>query len=204
MHKVITIEDHTLLDRVRTGEKKSLETLFNKYYVQLCRYALKFVKRRDISEEIVQELFIDFWKKRESLPDIYSIRSYLHMSVKNRSLNFLKSADSKYQPMEEFVYDTALETTEEYMNVSELELIVAAAIEKLPSKCKTIFVLNRHEGMTYKLIAEELNISIKTVETQMAIALKRVKEHVEDNWGKILILLLSVLFYILVSSKTIN
>lgn len=191
------VEDIILLQKIRSGEKKTLEIIFTKYYVRLCRHALKIVERRDISEEIVQELFIDLWKKRESLPTINSLSAYLHTSVKNRSINYVKSANSKYQLVNDTYYlEGSIDSTEEYLNASELEIIVASGIKKLPPQCRNIFILNRHEGLTYKMIAEKLNISQKTVETQMAIAIKRLKESVEANWGKILLILILTLVFL--------
>lgn len=173
-----------LVKEISKGNKKAFDFLFEAYYVVLCRHALKYTRSAEASEEIVLDVFLSFWERRESLLISTSLQSYLYTAVKNRCMNHLRShlnapfsdrtISSNSHPFSN--------TTEEALSCSELEKITHQAIEKLPAKCRIIFTLSRNTGMTYKEIAAELGISAKTVESQMTIALVRIKTYLHKHW----------------------
>jgi len=151
--------------------------LFHDYYVDLCRFAFTFVKDSDASEEIVQEVFIALWEKRHSLEISHSIRSFLYTSVKNKALNYVR--DNNTRTIHEAAF--ANEQTQEFApennscEYQQLEESVEKAIAELPEQCKRIYIMSRYENLTYKQIANQLEISPKTVENQLGIALKKLR-----------------------------
>lgn len=163
-------------------ERKSLdinkiEELFKSHYKALCNTVNRIVKDCDASEDIVQEVFIRVWKKREEITIDSSFKGYLFKAVSNAALNYLQSR--KVSGFKEEIDDSihfhyALDERN-LLDQKELEERIEKAIEILPPKCKVIFVLSRYEEMKYQEIANHLNISVKTVENQMGIALEKLR-----------------------------
>jgi len=171
-------EEQELVTQINKGSIKAFEIIFRTYYVELSRFAVKYVGSTEQAEEIVQELFLTIWENRQKLSISSSLKSYLYTSVKNRSLNYLKSAAVKYTQREEELsvhnHPVSLDV-EEYIYHQETQEAIQQAIQALPEKCKMIFTLSRQAGLSYKEIAEHLHLSIKTIEAQMGIALKRIR-----------------------------
>lgn len=151
----------------------------------MCAYAQKFLHDMHDSEEIVQELFINLWKNHDRIDESQSLNSYMFVSVKNRCLNLLESRNSKSKHAKLLWYLYVLKSTEtnnafQQLVASDLEKDLTVALEHLPKECKRIFELSRLEGLKYQEIAERLNISIKTVETQMSRALTRLRLELKE------------------------
>lgn len=178
-----------------TLDEKLFEKLFFEFYTPLCRYCLKFVGIPETSEEIVQEVFTYLWEKRDFIDIRFSYKSYLYTSVKNKSLDYLKSKYAKLS----FSNENTLKNQPTSINPSiiaeekELNCILIQAIDSLPLRCNTIFRLSRFSGLSNKEIAEELKISVKTVENQMTTALKKIKAYLEKFWGPISVLFICYL-----------
>jgi RNA polymerase sigma-70 factor, ECF subfamily len=171
-----------------------LKYLFDQYYLEFCKLSFKYVGRTDIAEDIVQEVFINIWNKRFALNYSGKVKPYLLKSVINASINYIKSKFARQDMADE---DFAKNTPEKYdphdeLVKSELNQLVKIAIEQLPDKCRAIFMLSRFSDLTYKEIAEQLNISIKTVEAQIGIALKKLQQFL----SKLGYFLIPVLVYI--------
>lgn len=173
-----------LLQEIAKGNKKAFDFLFESYYVVLCRYALQHTGSKESSEEIVLDVFLSIWERRENLVITTSLQSYLYTAVKYRCINHLKSQINNplFNRSVSSTSHLVSNNTEEALTCSELEEITHQAIEKLPAKCRIIFTLSRNTGMTYKEIALELDISPKTVESQMTIALSRIKDYLHKHW----------------------
>lgn len=168
----------------RSNEEQAFELLFRKYYVRLCGFANKFLLNRQESEEIVQEVFLNIWKKRDQLKLTDEIRPYLFKSVQNLCFNFIehqKVIDSYYSVIE-VVYKNQTEEFDTYQSVlyTEFQSTVDEAIQSLPEQCRKIFLMSREDGLKYAEIAERLGISVKTVETQMSRALSKLKSELKD------------------------
>lgn len=173
-------ENIDLIRSIKQGDKQSLELLFRRLYPKLCAYAQKFLQDTSDSEEVVQELFFILCKSRESLDENQSLNSYLFASVKNRCLNLLESRKTKSKHAELLWYLYSQKSTEsanayQQLVANDLEKEVNTAMGHLPKECKRIFELSRFEGLKYQEIAQRLNISIKTVETQMSRALTKLR-----------------------------
>jgi len=167
--------------------------LFRRLYPKLCAYAHKFVHDKNDSEEIVQELFCNLWKNHHGIDETQSLNSYLFTSVKNRCLNLLESRKSRSNHAEVLWYLYVAKSTErndafQQLIASDLEKDLTTALGHLPKECKKIFELSRFEGLKYQEIAQRLNISIKTVETQMSRALTRLRLELKEHITILLIL----------------
>lgn len=176
-----------MLKQLANGDHASYQKLFYQFYKELCRFGLKYVRNEEIAEEIVQDVFIYLWEKREIINISVSFKSYLYTAVRNKSINYLKLQLPKDQAKDDITnYEIAGSSNIE-ADITYVELCqkVDAAIDTLPNKCKTIFVMSREAGLTYKEIAEKLEISTKTVENQMVIALRKLREQLSPYWDKI-------------------
>ena len=160
-----------------TLDEKSFEKIFKEYFISLCAFAIKYIHDTDEAKDIVHQVYMNLWEKRNEIKMSGSIRSYLYTSVHNRCLNYIR--DHK-----KFIYDDYPDSKEnlnpfiensDYLEVEELRSHIYKALYELPEGCRKIFTLSRYDGKKYKEIAQELGISIKTVETQMSKALKHMK-----------------------------
>jgi len=133
---------------------------------------------KDTAEDIVQDCFYKLWKSKESIMVKISLKAYLYRSVTNASLNHIRLS-KKHSDITELTIEPYEENTLPEPQV-DITKKVKEAIESLPPKCKTIFVLSRYQGMKYREIAETLNISIKTVENQMSIAFDKLRESLKE------------------------
>lgn len=173
-----------IIENKKSNEELAFEILFRKYYIRLCCFANKFIANSAESEEIVQEVFLNIWKKRSQLKLDNEIRPYLFKSVQNMCFNFIehRKVIDNYYSVIEVVYKNQAEEFNNYETVlyNELQKRVDIAIESLPAQCKTIFQMSRQDGLKYIEIAENLGLSVKTVETQMSRALSKLKEELKD------------------------
>ena len=178
MHKCMNQqEEKTLFERIKKGDEKAFEILFHSYYGYLCLFAVKIINDRESAEEIVQDFFVKLWEKREKLQIETSVKNYLFRSVKNLCLNFIKHNKTKMRYTQIIVSEVESNFSDEN-HYPEIELPekIEESINSLPEKRREIFRLSRQEGLKYHEIAQKLNISIKTVETQMSLAIKTLRE----------------------------
>jgi len=178
--------------RIKLGDEQAFELLFRKYYTRLCGFAYKFLNNMELSEELVQEVFMKLWQNRGKLNDNTTIKSYLFKLVKNQSLNSLdhKKVEKRYAEIMRVAYSSKDNFSPyESLLAKELEDKISIVIDDLPPKCKKIFELSRNDGLKYKEIAQKLKISIKTVETQISRALKKIRLELKDYMYIILALM---------------
>lgn len=160
-----------------------LNTLFKNHYDELCRYAHSILKDQDVAEDVVQQLFIKLWEKRETISEIENIRSYLFRSTFNMSLNEKKKMQRMPKSDEDIVLNNSLHASEDASDLivsNELQEKIDSAMLVLPEKCREVFHLSRNEQLSYKEIAQEMNISTKTVENQVGKALRIMREELKD------------------------
>ena len=163
--------------QLQEGNREMFNQFFTDYYVNLCRFAYTYVKDNDTAEEIVQEIFISIWEQRKTFQINTSIRSFLYTSVKNRSLNYIRNEKTRAKHEDEFAKEQASRVTHivDFCEREELTYIIDEAVNELPEQCRIIFDLSRNQSLTYKEIAQKLDISPKTVENQMGIALRKLR-----------------------------
>ncbi|UCH14063.1 MAG: RNA polymerase sigma-70 factor [Bacteroidales bacterium] len=160
------------------------ESIYKELYIELCRYCFLFVRSEKTAEDIVQEQFIYLWEKRDEISIRNSIKSYLFKAVRNKSINYLKRkyANIHFENTTEIFDITEFYTPGHEYETQELEKIINLALESLPDRCYHIFNLSRYSPLSNKQISERLNISEKTVENQITIALKKIKSYLDKNW----------------------
>ena len=180
-----------LLNTLRAGDITAFEMIFKTYYQLLCNYAYGFVQDRDEAEEIVQTTFLSVWEKRESLAIHTGVKPYLYAMVRNAALNLIKHEKIKQQhaAVEMAVAEKSVESVTRTVMASELEERILKALNKLPEQCRLVFKLSRFEELKYAEIAEQLNISVKTVENQMGKALRIMREQLKDYLPLLIVLL---------------
>ena len=156
------------------------------YYPKLVRFAKEFVMLEEDAENITQDVFADLWERRDSMSEIENVNAYLFRLVKNRSLDYLKRKISEQKYVEstqtsfEIELSLKLQSLDRFdacyfLEGNDTEILIRAAINSLPKRCRDIFLMSRLEGLKYKEISERLGISIKTVECQMGRALKKIR-----------------------------
>ena len=166
-----------LLKKISRDDEAAFEALFFHYFKWLTSVSISITGKKEIAEEIVQDVFLKLWEKRRQIEEITNIETYLFVAIKNRSLNYLKSTKKEVM-MDLDAQTPSLQyglTPESTLLNQELELKLDQAIAGLPEKCRHIFQLIRMQGHSYKAAAEILGISAKTVENQLSIALKKIR-----------------------------
>ena len=153
---------------------REFELNFKNLYKPLCLFALRYTEQVDEAEDIVQQAFADVWEKSQSGGVINNLRAYLYQAVRNRSLSFAT------QPIHAEATDNLPEvedtSEEDRVKQAERDARLWDAIDQLPPERKKIFLLSKRDGLKYQEIAEELHLSVKTVENQMSKALKTLRE----------------------------
>ena len=174
--------DQGVFFAIRSGQIPAFEMLFKTYYQPLCRYATSYLKDPDSAEEVVQAAFIGFWEKRESISIETSVKSYLYRAIRNACLNELKHEQVKQKfAAGEVTKGEALSESADHLAIHlELEDKIRAAIQTLPEQCRLIFTMSRFEELKYQEIADQLGLSVKTVENQMGKALKIMRAQLKE------------------------
>lgn len=173
--------DNNLFHQIKHGDKQSFELLFKSHYAPLCSFANNYIKDKDDCEEIVQTFFLKLWERKSEIDINTSIKNYMFSSVRNSCLNYIKHQKIKASYQTEILYTNNLNDNI-YENFLEVDLIhkIEKIIAELPDKRREIFILSREQGLKYREIADKLQISIKTVETQMGHALKDLRDKLKD------------------------
>lgn len=163
-----------LVELICQGNEKAFEEIFKNYYQSLCNFAWIYVRSRAISEELVMDVFLRVWEKKETLDPDKRIRYFLFQSVKNRAIDHLdrkKIADQYLRELSEINMRDQFPRNESLSDEKEIIEEVRKIIEDFPEKTKHIYKLNRMDGLTYREIADVLEISSKSVEYHMSRAL---------------------------------
>lgn len=176
--KYTDLEVDSLLNRViEENDYEAFKVLFRKMYAPLCGFCIRFVHVREVAEELVSDVFYTIWKNRERI-NMTSPKAYLFTSVRNRGFDYLRKAKrSVLCNLEQATHIQAdLPDSEAMLEHQELSCMLQQSIAKLPKQCRLIFEMSREQGLKYREIATHLNISVKTVETQMGRALKHLRQ----------------------------
>lgn len=171
------------LSLIREGDDQAFEKLFHEYYQSLTRFAWRYVESKAIAEELVQDLFLEIWEKRKTWEPFGKLRPCLYRIIKQKCLNHLKHSKIK-RTYDKIWMDDWTTTTfwpEDADKDEEIKRIITSlnqAVELLPHRSKMIYKLHKTDGLTYSEIAEVMEISQKTVESQMSRALKILREKI--------------------------
>ena len=176
------LNDFFVFKKIKEGDIKAFENIFRHYYSPLYLYAFSITGRKEIAEEIVQELFYIIWKERESIHISGSVKSYLYKATKNQSLKYLEHVTVEERYSENIRNKKGISSepiAQEQLEYQELEEIINRTFRKLPERRLQIFRMHRMEGKKYKEIAEGLSLSVKTVEAEMTKVYKALKNEIE-------------------------
>ncbi len=182
MTVIYGFEEEILIERIIEGDQTAFELLFRFYYPGLMVFASQIVLDHDEAEEIVQDFFVRLWIKRKGIKKSLSLKSYIFTSIKNSSLNFLKKEKIKEKIVEDLKYlleDDQLYKPDLFI-VSEIQTRIKDAFNKLPPRAREVFVLSRFNGLNNDEIAKQLNLSKRTVETQISNSLKILRVELKD------------------------
>lgn len=172
--------DEEICTKLRDGDKVIFSQLFQQFYSSLCNYANGFVFNEEIAKEVVLDIFLNIWEKRESLNIINSLKAYLYRAVHNQCLNYIKKSHNirvlqVYSNEDERVKDSLLNKeippdVYDKLFTEEVKIQLEKVMKDLPDQSRKIFYLCRFENLSYKEIARELKVSLSTVKTHMARA----------------------------------
>tara|TARA_B110000495_G_C23036656_1_gene619388 strand:- start:477 stop:1052 length:576 start_codon:yes stop_codon:yes gene_type:complete len=182
-------KDFVFVEKLKNGDNNAYTLLMNDYYKNLCGYANLFTKDPSKSEDIVQNVFVKIWIYRKKIDPNIPIKKYLYKSVYNEFIDQYRknkpviSLEEKYLK----VIDTIIDDNS--LDIEKLMMNVNREIDKLPEKCKRVFILNKKEGLTHNEIAEYLQISTKTVESHITRAFKILNQKLGNKIKSILIII---------------
>ncbi len=177
-------DDIHLFEEVKKGHANALSRLFDKYYEPLCNFAFLFLKNTKLTEEIVDDVFINIWRKRKELTIHTNPKAYLYRSTRNGVVSYLRKNKPDFdsiETLENRKADGTPDSPETLMIRKEIAGKVAYLLDKLPTQAGLVFRMHKMDGLKYKEIAEVLDISVKTVENHMGRALKIFRLMYEEN-----------------------
>jgi len=190
---MLTGSDSQIFEAIKRDDNSAYEMVFREYYRPMTAYAFRFLGNLPDSESIVQDVFLRLWQKRKDIMITSSLQNYLFRSVKNNCINYIEHEKIKtgYQSL---VIRNEADRSEysEFFLEFGLTMKIEAEIASLPEKRQEIFRLAREDGLKYREIADRLNISVKTVETQMTLALKQLRESLKEYKNLVMFFLFTV------------
>ncbi|HZK63354.1 MAG TPA: RNA polymerase sigma-70 factor [Puia sp.] len=175
-----------LLQEIATGNELAFRQLYGYFYMRLFHFARSMVKTKEAAEEIIEDVYIRIWQQKENIRAIQNLKVYLYTAVKNTSLNYLskKARESITEPFDHIHIEFSEGADPEQLLItSEMYNKIRKAVEALPPRCRMIFKLIREDGLKYKEVSEILNISVNTIDAQMAIAVSRIATALTADFG---------------------
>lgn len=165
---------------LKNEPEKAFEQLFKSYYKPLCLTVSRIIPDQNQAKDIVQEVFADLWKRRDSFEPKTSIIAYLKRAAINKSLNHIRDYKIKTEGIDDkTILTSTAANKQELIEAEQLENVINKCINALPERCRLVFILSRYESKTQKEIAHLMGISEKTVENQMTKALKTLRNSIK-------------------------
>lgn len=167
-----------------TINSKSFKDIYDTYFENICRFLNYYTRDIRVIEEVVQDIFVTLWEERYK-SDIQHIKTYLYRSARNRILNYLRDEENRRALLENWSKDEYGKTlSADCIDRNEFDSLLQKAIDDLPPKCKQIYIMAKEENLSYKDIARINGVSVKTVDNQMGIALKKIRGYMTIYFGK--------------------
>jgi RNA polymerase sigma-70 factor (family 1) len=180
----------SLISQLKKGSEEAFKHLYKLYYSELCNYASNLCGNDELAKDIVQHTMIKIWKKGLSLNVSSSLKGYLLKCVYNHFIDTQRRIIKEAKKLDRFKLEALLEFNEMASeDIENRHRLIEEEIENLPKQCKEVFLLGKKEGLKYKEIADKLNISIKTVERHMSIALKKLRKKLNEISSKLYLFL---------------
>ncbi|MFK5973997.1 MAG: RNA polymerase sigma-70 factor [Flavobacteriaceae bacterium] len=172
--------DQELLRLLSLDKAEAFEEIYNRFAVNMFLYASNILKKKEVCEDIVQNIFVDLWSKREDLK-ITNLSSYLFRAVKYQVFNHFRNRKFTSENLIRLnIIDISIDISKK-MEYDELEKIIDSYVDELPSRCKQIFLLSRYQHKSNKEIAEELEISLQAVKNQISKALNYIRRNLQQE-----------------------
>ena len=190
-----TLSEFELFERVKQRDKTAFDTLFGKYYAALCRFSYAMCLSKEDAEESIQDMFVHLWEKAPAININTSLKAYLYTSARNYTLNTIKKQQTEQYHLNEYSGHEEPDEHNDKIPEAEIGRLIQSGVDTLPDKCREIFILCKHEGLTYEEIAEYLDISKKTIDNQMGIALRKLREYLQPKLKKLALILFLYLFF---------
>ncbi len=182
MSELVASYERILLGKLKNDDQSAFTIIFTKYYPDLVRFSFGFTRNSDLSEEIVQDVFLKFWENRSALDIHTSLKSFLLKNVQNRSIDSLRHTGIKNKYTSVVLDHPILSQndTENYILFSELEANFSHAMDKIPIQYAEVFRMSRFETLNYQEIAAKLGISVRTVEVRIGKVLSLLREELKE------------------------
>lgn len=175
-------DEEILKTQMKQGDENAYEFLYRTYYAELCSYMFTIGGNDVMAEEIAQQTFIKLWRRRDKLFIHGNLKRYIFKVAYHQYIDVVRKKKKEHQLLEELKYEAIIELLESNPDgLNEKIGILETEINKLPVQCRNVFLLSKKDGLKYKEIAEQLDISIKTVERHMAKALKRLRDRFDTT-----------------------
>ncbi|SMD13250.1 RNA polymerase sigma-70 factor [Pedobacter nyackensis] len=191
------LTDQQLMELILQDDREAFDQIYSRYWKKLFVYAGKVVRDEDEAQDIVQEVFVSLWQRRQLLININSLSSYLHGAIRFRGLGYIRANLYRHNYLSSIhcFFEEGSDLLNEHIDMKELDGVIHSEIAKLPPKMREIFILSRIEQMSHKEIAERLNISDKTVKKQINRSLNLFRLVLDERSGSLLSLMLSYFFF---------
>ncbi len=170
-------EDIELFNQLKNNNSRALDELFCRYYQGLCHFSFQILKSVELAEEVVSDVFLNIWLKRDRIEIRTSLKAYLFTAVRNQSLNYNnKYSQMFFQDLEKLDKENLISEfpADQSVNYESTKIRIEDILSKLPEKRQLIFRMSRFDELSYKEIAEILNISVNTVQNQMIKAIQYI------------------------------
>lgn len=172
--------DSQLVELWRMGNENAYRALFDRYFYRLYHYTLKFIHDGRVSEEIVMDVMLAVWQKKQQLNSNRSLSAYLYKSVRNRLIDYLRKQSLPTVSLDQTAIEPSADCiTDGRLLHKEMECLYKTGLDRLPPQKKRIFTMSREEGSSYQEIADRLQLSKNTVENHMVAAIRLLKDHMK-------------------------
>lgn len=172
-------DEHELLRRVAQGDEDAFRRMYYQFQPFLATHIFRIADSRELSEEIVQDVFLKIWQTRENLYEIRSFKAYLLVISKNHALNAIKKIAREFSMLSNYTLENKTPENEDYK--SAYYSLLDEAIDHLSARQKEVYLLSRHERLTYQQIANKLGIGKESVKTHIELAIKNISEYVKKR-----------------------
>lgn len=184
-------DERSLLESVARGDETAFRKLFDNWHRFLATHIYRITESKELTEEIVQDVFLKIWLSRETLGEINNFRAYLVTISRNHALNALRKMATEIKNSESWKKEQTESSGEKGVSEKIFYSLIDQAIDKLPERQKQVWILHRQQRLSYKEIASKLNISKETVKTHLALATAAITKFVKENMSILLFLLIS-------------
>ncbi|CAL1516439.1 RNA polymerase sigma-70 factor [Chitinophaga sp. MM2321] len=186
--------EYVLLELVAKGDQQAFEDLFHAYHQQLAEYIFRLTESQEMTEDIVQDVFIKLWMKRETLPGLNNFIHYLFILSRNHTFNCLRKKANQEVRHREWARQFEEET---YMNTApenDYSTLIETAVSKLPPQQQKVYLLSRHQRLKHEEIAAQLGISAETSKKHIKLALRAITQYVHQHMDTVILLILLSIF----------